>query len=34
MLYDQRFPYVAEVDEFRKIEDPVVRDFIEGRTTR
>ncbi|MFV8756714.1 ABC transporter ATP-binding protein [Nannocystaceae bacterium ST9] len=33
MLYDKRFPYVDEVDAFRKIEDPVVRDFIEGRTT-
>ena len=33
MLHDKRFPYVDEVEAFRAIEDPVVRDFIEGRTS-
>ncbi len=32
MLYDKAFPYVDEVEAFRAIEDPIVRDFIEGRT--
>jgi phospholipid/cholesterol/gamma-HCH transport system ATP-binding protein len=34
MLHEKRFPFVAEVEEFRKIDDPVVRDFVEGRTVR
>jgi phospholipid/cholesterol/gamma-HCH transport system ATP-binding protein len=33
MLHSKAFPYVAEVEQFRAIEDPVVRDFIEGRTS-
>jgi phospholipid/cholesterol/gamma-HCH transport system ATP-binding protein len=33
MLHDKAFPYVDEVERFRKIEDPIVRDFIEGRTS-
>ena len=33
MLYDKQFPYVDEVEAFRAIEDPIVRDFIEGRTS-
>jgi phospholipid/cholesterol/gamma-HCH transport system ATP-binding protein len=33
MLHDKSFPYVAEVEQFRAIEDPIVRDFIEGRTS-
>jgi phospholipid/cholesterol/gamma-HCH transport system ATP-binding protein len=33
MLHDKKFPYVAEVEQFRAIADPVVRDFIEGRTS-
>jgi len=33
MLHDKAFPYVAEVEQFRAIEDPIVRDFIEGRTS-
>lgn len=30
-LYDRRFPWVADVDEFRRIEDPEVRNFIERK---
>lgn len=33
MLHDKSFPYVADVEQFRAIEDPVVRDFIEGRAS-
>jgi phospholipid/cholesterol/gamma-HCH transport system ATP-binding protein len=33
MLYDKSFPYVDVVERFRAIEDPNVRDFIEGRTS-
>ncbi|MFO7565685.1 MAG: ATP-binding cassette domain-containing protein [Enhygromyxa sp.] len=33
MLHDKAFPYVDEVEQFRAIEDPIVRDFIEGRTS-
>lgn len=33
MLHDKSFPYVDVVERFRAIEDPVVRDFIEGRTS-
>jgi len=33
MLYDKRFPWVDETEAFRAIEDPRVRDFIEGRTS-
>ncbi len=33
MLYDKQFPYVDDVESFRAIEDPIVRDFIEGRTS-
>lgn len=33
MLHDKAFPYVDDVEAFRAIEDPVVRDFIEGRTS-
>ncbi|MCA9699967.1 MAG: ATP-binding cassette domain-containing protein [Myxococcales bacterium] len=33
MLYDKAFPFVDEVEAFRQIEDPVVRDFIEGKTS-
>lgn len=33
MLHDKQFPYVDEVEAFRAIEDPTVRDFIEGRTS-
>jgi phospholipid/cholesterol/gamma-HCH transport system ATP-binding protein len=33
MLYDKTFPYIDEVEAFRAIEDPRVRDFIEGRTS-
>ena len=33
MLHEKSFPYVAEVEDFRAIEDPIVRDFIEGRTS-
>lgn len=32
MLHDYRFPFVAPTDEFRQIEDEVVRDFIVRRT--
>lgn len=32
MLHDHRFPFVAPTDEFRRIEDEVVRDFIVRRT--
>ena len=31
MLHAYHFPYVAPVDEFRRIEDPIVRDFTQGR---
>ncbi|NJK32672.1 MAG: ATP-binding cassette domain-containing protein [Deltaproteobacteria bacterium] len=34
MLYDKQFPFVAETQDFRRIDEPVVRDFIEGRTAR
>ncbi len=34
MLHDKKFPFVAETGEFRQIDDPIVRDFIEGRTVR
>ena len=33
MLYEKQFPWVDEVERFRAIEDPRVRDFIEGRTS-
>jgi phospholipid/cholesterol/gamma-HCH transport system ATP-binding protein len=33
MLHAKAFPYVADVEAFRAIEDPVVRDFIEGKTS-
>lgn len=33
MLHDKSFPYVADVEAFRAIEDPIVRDFIEGKTS-
>ena len=33
MLHAKAFPYVADVEAFRAIEDPIVRDFIEGRTS-
>jgi phospholipid/cholesterol/gamma-HCH transport system ATP-binding protein len=33
MLHDKAFPYVDEVEAFRAIDDPVVRNFIEGRTS-
>jgi phospholipid/cholesterol/gamma-HCH transport system ATP-binding protein len=33
MLHDKSFPYIADVEAFRAIEDPIVRDFIEGRTS-
>ena len=33
MLHDKSFPYVDVVERFRAIEDPNVRDFIEGRTS-
>jgi phospholipid/cholesterol/gamma-HCH transport system ATP-binding protein len=33
MLHDKTFPYVADVEAFRAIEDPIVRDFIEGKTS-
>jgi phospholipid/cholesterol/gamma-HCH transport system ATP-binding protein len=33
MLHDKAFPYVADVEAFRAIEDPIVRDFIEGKTS-
>jgi phospholipid/cholesterol/gamma-HCH transport system ATP-binding protein len=33
MLHDKAFPFVDEVEAFRSIEDPNVRDFIEGRTS-
>lgn len=32
MLHERRIPYIAEVEAFRAIEDPVVSDFIRGRT--
>ncbi|PRP93786.1 putative phospholipid import ATP-binding protein MlaF [Enhygromyxa salina] len=32
MLYDKSFPFVDEVEAFRAIDDPRVRNFIEGRT--
>jgi phospholipid/cholesterol/gamma-HCH transport system ATP-binding protein len=32
MLHDKAFPFVDEVDAFRSIQDPNVRDFIEGKT--
>ena len=32
MLHDRRFPYVDETEAFRKMGDPIVRDFIEGRS--
>lgn len=31
MLHDYRFPFVEDVDTFRSIDDPIVRDFTEGR---
>lgn len=31
MLHDHRFPFVEDVDTFRSIDDPIVRDFTEGR---
>jgi phospholipid/cholesterol/gamma-HCH transport system ATP-binding protein len=34
MLHAKRFPYVGDVDSFRQIDDPIVRDFIEGKTVR
>jgi phospholipid/cholesterol/gamma-HCH transport system ATP-binding protein len=34
MLHQKQFPYVAEVEEFRKIDDPVVRDFVEGKPVK
>jgi phospholipid/cholesterol/gamma-HCH transport system ATP-binding protein len=33
MLHDKAFPFVDEVEAFRAIEDPQVRDFIEGKTS-
>jgi phospholipid/cholesterol/gamma-HCH transport system ATP-binding protein len=33
MLHERSFPYRDEIEAFRSIEDPVVRDFIEGRAT-
>lgn len=33
LLHDKQFPYVEEVEAFRALEDPIVRDFIEGRTS-
>lgn len=33
MLYEKKFPFVDEVEAFRAIDDPAVRDFIEGRTS-
>ncbi|NVB41843.1 ATP-binding cassette domain-containing protein [Pseudenhygromyxa sp. WMMC2535] len=33
MLYERNFPFVDEVEAFREIENPAVRDFIEGRTS-
>jgi phospholipid/cholesterol/gamma-HCH transport system ATP-binding protein len=33
LLHDKQFPYVEDVPTFRAIDDPVVRDFIEGRTS-
>jgi phospholipid/cholesterol/gamma-HCH transport system ATP-binding protein len=33
MLHEKTFPYVADVEAFRAIEDPNVRDFIEGKTS-
>lgn len=32
MLHDHRFPWVARTEDFRQIEDEVVRDFIVRRT--
>ncbi|MGB1700245.1 MAG: ABC transporter ATP-binding protein, partial [Nannocystaceae bacterium] len=32
MLHDHRFPWVARTEDFRKIQDEVVRDFIVRRT--
>jgi phospholipid/cholesterol/gamma-HCH transport system ATP-binding protein len=32
MLHDKAFPFVDEVEAFRSIQDPNVRDFIEGKT--
>lgn len=31
MLHDHRFPFVEDVKTFRAIDDPIVRDFTEGR---
>lgn len=31
MLHDHRFPFIEDVQTFRSIDDPVVRDFTEGR---
>lgn len=33
MLHEKSFPHVDEVEAFRAIQDPNVRDFIEGRTS-
>jgi len=33
MLHNKKFPYVDDVEAFRAIDDPNVRDFIEGRTS-
>jgi phospholipid/cholesterol/gamma-HCH transport system ATP-binding protein len=32
MLHEKAFPFVDEVEAFRSIQDPNVRDFIEGKT--
>lgn len=31
MLHDHKFPFVEDVETFRAIDDPIVRDFTEGR---
>ena len=31
MLHERRFPFVEKVDAFRHTDNPIVRDFIEGR---
>jgi phospholipid/cholesterol/gamma-HCH transport system ATP-binding protein len=33
LLHDKQFPFVDTVEAFRAIDDPIVRDFIEGRTS-
>ena len=33
MLHRCHFPFCAPIDEFRKIKDPVLQDFIEGKAT-